>query len=523
MKKTMKETKKDNIEEKTTKEKDGNASGSSYAPREMTLTLVSNIVFILKCFSTREHPMTRDDILHKLNIIGNVAAYEYQIKNKSNIHEISDDTLKDNLKNIMCIMNETPFKTSQKKYTAYNDKMAIEQICKNLKKTFIYTYGGEVKLASKKNQIQRYYFEPLLKHSDVSMINGAIISNPYLTEDEKDYLTTRVRFLSSFDDIFMPEYYLSSNNADNSNKFASSSGADNSNESDSSNESDEFKDNLNMKTDIRLYEYLDDDKNIFTKEKKPDSIMLRRINKLDEAIRTKKKITFKYGEYQYDESSRRPKLIPKTELIEQEDKNGNIIEKQQDKEYKVDPYALCWNGGFYYLICRTRHGLTHFRVDRMIDLPKICTDDKDKYTKPPTELSKYFKQTDHGRLKEFDALKYRRTYPLMSIYKENDTDTFKFETSALSILVDYFGNDIHLEKVFEASTGNNGNQKTPKCDTDYNNKPKPIYRATIRGVDCESGKLFALQQHSRVHLVAPPRAAREVRETLQQSANYTQV
>lgn len=41
-------------------------------------------------------------------------------------------------------------------------------------------------------------------------------------------------------------------------------------------------------------------------------------------------------------------------------------------EYRADPIALCWDDEYYYLIAQTeRHGITHYRVDKMQDIATL--------------------------------------------------------------------------------------------------------------------------------------------------------
>jgi predicted DNA-binding transcriptional regulator YafY len=73
------------------------------------------------------------------------------------------------------------------------------------------------------------------------------------------------------------------------------------------------------------------------------------IDRIYEAIRLSKQITFKY--FQYDLTKQR-------------------VERRGGGSYTVSPYALEWNNDAYYLISRlgSLEKFTHFRVDRMKDI-----------------------------------------------------------------------------------------------------------------------------------------------------------
>jgi predicted DNA-binding transcriptional regulator YafY len=73
------------------------------------------------------------------------------------------------------------------------------------------------------------------------------------------------------------------------------------------------------------------------------------IDRIYEAVRSSKQISFKYCEY---------------------DLKKQRVEKHGGKAYAASPYALEWNNDAYYLVSRvgTLMKFTHFRVDRMKDI-----------------------------------------------------------------------------------------------------------------------------------------------------------
>ena len=81
------------------------------------------------------------------------------------------------------------------------------------------------------------------------------------------------------------------------------------------------------------------------------------VDLLHEAIQKNSRITFRYFDYDLNGSRRyRPGL------------------------YAASPYALCWQDENYYLIAHSeRHGLTHYRIDKMAklsiaDKPRVITE-----------------------------------------------------------------------------------------------------------------------------------------------------
>ena len=79
------------------------------------------------------------------------------------------------------------------------------------------------------------------------------------------------------------------------------------------------------------------------------------IDIITEAIKSKKRITFKYLEY---------------------DSKGNLVERRGGYLYKVSPYFLVNNFGKYYLICSSHQHESHsnYRVDYMKDIELIDED-----------------------------------------------------------------------------------------------------------------------------------------------------
>ena len=322
----------------------------------------------------------------------------------------------------------------------------------NLRTTFYTAFHGTIKRYPKgtfppnkaiKNKRDLYYFEPLLDSGDVEYLTGAVTTNPYLSPEEKAYLETRARALtnenSMFDFNLMPGKYSS-----------------------------EIEEALNTPK--------------YYKNKKSLSSLhvLRISSELNIAIIFRKKIQITYGRYAFDKSKRyHLKLMP------------------IDKEYILDPYALCWNNGFYYLICMNSKydNVTHFRVDRIISVEITGEDRRDV----PDELAPYMHVIKNRRF--FDALRYTNEHPLMSVYAESRRINCTFETTTLSIIIDHFGKNIHISK-------------TDKTLPDMNGHDLPVFKADIENVEYSGALLFALQQNQLVKAIAPAELADEVKAKL---------
>lgn len=80
------------------------------------------------------------------------------------------------------------------------------------------------------------------------------------------------------------------------------------------------------------------------------------IDAINEAVNSQKKISFQY--FQYD--------VRKEQKLKH---NGQV--------YKCSPYALVWNGDYYYMVAFSeKHGnIGNFRIDRISNVPKILEEE----------------------------------------------------------------------------------------------------------------------------------------------------
>lgn len=131
---------------------------------------------------------------------------------------------------------------------------------------------------------------------------------------------------------------------------------------------------------------------------------LKNIDTLHEAIENNRQITFRYFDWGVDRQKHfRPRL------------------------YTASPYALLWDDENYYLIAHSdRHGLTHYRVDKMesitlTDAPRVVTDETRSFS--PSSYSKEVFGMFRG---------------------ERQLVKLRFENSLSGVVLDRFGRDIML-------------------------------------------------------------------------------
>lgn len=321
---------------------------------------------------------------------------------------------------------------------------------------FIYAYGGYVReihnTSNKNNSGNRYYFDPLFSVGDINMLSSTITASRFFNNEEKEYFYSRLRTLKPYS--FNDELY---NNCDST-----------------------LKDNINTNAHIILSEQHDQINNVNSTTVKPpkQKKLLHIIQSLDISIRKRQQITIRYGSYNYDDS-----------------RLDHLRLMDRNKEYVLNPYALCWNNGSYYLICTNIGSDTpyHFRVDRILNVT-ITGDVADAI---PSSLSSFFKNN------RFDVNEYTRTHPYMAIYDTSDrvNCTFEIYADSLSILVDYFGRNIRLTK-------------TDIEKTDKNGKSFPLLKAEIFDVEYSCLRTFAIQHHNTMKVISPTRLIHDLRNEL---------
>lgn len=130
----------------------------------------------------------------------------------------------------------------------------------------------------------------------------------------------------------------------------------------------------------------------------------RNIDVLQEAISANSQISFRYFDWGVD---RQKHFRPQT--------------------YLASPYALLWDDENYYLIAHSaRHGLTHYRVDKM---EQICL------TGTPRTVTEETRQ--------FDPAAYSRE--VFGMYRgERQRIKLRFENELAGVVIDRFGRNIML-------------------------------------------------------------------------------
>lgn len=202
--------------------------------------------------------------------------------------------------------------------------------------------------------------------------------------------------------------------------------------------------------------------------KTPTAINFEHIETLDEAIKNQHKITLIYGKYQLalgDDRRWHPQLQPMAK------NNGRMT---------VDPYAMMWSNGYYYLVCKDGDIMRNLRVDRIIQvLPTSVEFEKDA---------------------NFDPYAYRDRSPVM--YPGEPTlIRLKCSTDRISTLMDFFGTAI----------------------LDYSVSAKAPDETTVTLKASEKGvRLFALQYADDVEVLDPPSLRNEVSKTLKTAASKYQ-
>jgi len=196
--------------------------------------------------------------------------------------------------------------------------------------------------------------------------------------------------------------------------------------------------------------------------KTTDVVNFGHIQQLDEAIERQTKVTLIYGKYHLalgPDNRWHPRLQP------MERNNGRMT---------VDPYAMMWSNGYYYLVCRDGDIMRNLRVDRIINiLPTTLTFEKDP---------------------GFDPYVYRDRSPVM--YPGAPTlIRLKCRTDRISTLMDFFGTAI----------------------SDYT-APKDGYTTVTLRASEKGARLFALQYADDVEVLDPPSLRAEVAKTLQAAA-----
>ena len=327
--------------------------------------------------------------------------------------------------------------------------------------TIAVVYGGRIVTVPGKPK--KYYFEPFINPSDLNMIKGSILSDKYLSDKEKDYLT-------SVEDLLCPVQA-----------------------------SRELTEASNLERPASI-----DETNPYQV-----SNWFYSIQTIFEAIKSKKQLKLIYGEYYFD-SIKKPSR-PKFQV------------KNTDNPYIVNPYALLWNNGHQYLIATTNEheNISHYRIDRIFSakIHKIA-DEKGNFIPVkrkavPPSLQSFYKGDD------FNAEKYATTFPLMISASDNkhflNNVVLECPTTALSTIIDHFGHDIKISTSDRTFTSNayGSNQLISFC------------KIELKRVCYESILMFCLQQQTsvfspfpRIVALAPKELIDDIKLKLRDTLEY---
>ena len=327
--------------------------------------------------------------------------------------------------------------------------------------TIAVVYGGRIVTVPGKPK--KYYFEPFINPSDLNMIKGSILSDKYLSDKEKDYLT-------SVEDLLCPVQA-----------------------------SRELTEASNLERPASI-----DETNPYQV-----SNWFYSIQTIFEAIKSKKQLKLIYGEYYFD-SIKKPSR-PKFQV------------KNTDNPYIVNPYALLWNNGHQYLIATTNEheNISHYRIDRIYSakIHKIENEKRNfipaKRKAIPPSLYSFYKGDD------FNAEKYATTFPLMISASDNkhflNNVVLECPTTALSTIIDHFGHDIKISTSDRTFTSNayGSNQLISFC------------KIELKRVCYESILMFCLQQQTsvfspfpRIVALAPKELIDDIKLKLRDTLEY---
>lgn len=157
--------------------------------------------------------------------------------------------------------------------------------------------------------------------------------------------------------------------------------------------------------------------NIF---KQPNNELFNNIIKLQKCIQNNNQAVFYYFDY---------------------DKDGEKVYRKNKKLYKVDPIAIVFNEGFYYLICYSEKYASDvtYRIDRMEELSVL----PDKVNKEKAlEFMRQYVDNINGKNSECDMVTAIEAYVKQSFKMYGgvaSTITLKFPKKLLGAFYDKFG------------------------------------------------------------------------------------
>lgn len=366
--------------------------------------------------------------------------------------------------------------------------------------------GGKIKVIhpGTKGTLSKYYFEPILDDAVMQMLNGMIISNQFFSNEEKRFLLYRLSLLNMM------------------NK-----------------ESDEISEGGPW----GLYSDSEEEEQKDPKLPGNADIFLKNVITLYQAMVCNRQIQMTYGIYDID--TKTGKITFHNRVYQ------DGPEKGKSKTYCLNPYALTWNDGHYYLIAS--YDIDHlpenfedpgtpvrFRVDRIITVDYIpieasdeCRHPADQSGKPADKSGKSAgkahkttgrskepvrykeRQPATGRIKTlftsdaaFNEAEFKRQYPNMGIsWKEKKLLECRIRCteSSLQVLIDTFGTDIEIKP------DPKGPNPAAKAAWDHT----PAIIATIHDVQFENMRDFCLRNITCLTPSSPPKLVNAVRDQVE--------
>ncbi len=145
------------------------------------------------------------------------------------------------------------------------------------------------------------------------------------------------------------------------------------------------------------------------------------VDDIHTAISQNKQITFKYFQWTVDFITGGKHIVR--------------TERRNSEEYRVSPWALCWDDENYYLIAYDKNAgiIKHYRVDKMESI-KVTDDERD----------------GGDKFEKFDVAHYSKS--VFSMFGGEETEVkLSVDNSLIGVIVDRFGSDIFIVKESESS------------------------------------------------------------------------
>ena len=379
------------------------------------------ITYILKVRSSKENPQKIGDIHRELsNIFGDLIPSQKTLaRTLELITRLSDLAQKDDLASLQ------------------------------LSSIFQLTLAGKIIAVTPKGKKQKsYYFDPIIDEGNLDMICGSVISNRYLSEQNRDFLVKSLHIL----------------NADATDRT-------------------DLIDTLQTALPKRP-----------ALQKKIS--FLEHVTILYQAILDRCQVELSYAAYKVDPD----KAFSQLEL-------ASISPEAK----LVNPYALVWNHGQYYLIATYDGGEKpyHFRIDRIQKVsvakdPEDARKNKEREKIPPA-LKPYFKKN------RLDEKRYTADYSNMwGLHSKSPVIdcTLDCPENMLGNVIDYFGKE--KIQICGQNAGSEIQNKFIKPDSG-------ICQIKVKEVNYDNILLFCLEHHYCITVKKPDELVCDIKKELASS------